>query len=459
MTITDSESAVKLLRNVGYYRLSGYSYILRQRDLSQGALPNARISKFVTGTCIEQVNDIYEFDRGLRKLVFDAIERVEVAMRFSIGHILGQSHAFAHRDPLALHSKFTRLEGAEENLRYSGWLDSKHASWLRDLDREENRSQEAFVLHFDKKYGKPLPVWVATEIISFGTLGRLYGGLNQADRTRIAADLLVLNAIPNGDSATLSNWLNHLRYIRNTCAHHARLWNRVMSTKLNAPTIPDLQHLAPLPVRNKVYGTLAVLGYLLERLDPGNGWRMEILDYIEKGLKLTNQNHASMGFPDDWESLEIWQEYYEPIGTATLQRKSLQDGFESRSTSMTAAFLRPNEDDPRKRSSLVRWLRSKHKIIGLKLSSTLEYPSFQIDEDSHTVYPLVEKANQAIFKYLQTTTDSSHEDWLDNTSWEVAQWWMTPAVEAGGRTPFQLHEDGLLTESLLDEMIDRLNRD
>ncbi|MBK5238815.1 MAG: Abi family protein [Actinomycetales bacterium] len=25
-------------------------------------------------------------------------------------------------------------------------------------------------------------------------------------------------------SQRFSNWLNHIRYVRNTCAHHSRLW-------------------------------------------------------------------------------------------------------------------------------------------------------------------------------------------------------------------------------------------
>lgn len=458
MVVSDPESASSLLRNVGYYRLSGYSYLFRQRDLSQGAAPDARLSSFIGGTTIELVNDVYQFDRGLRRLVFDAIERVEIALRFSIGHILGQSHAFAHRDPSALHSRFTGLEGAQDNLRYSGWLDSKHAEWLRDLDREEKRSQEAFVLHFDKKYGKPLPVWVVTEILSFGTLGRLYGGLNQAHRERIAEDLLVLNAVPNGDSATLANWLNHLRYVRNTCAHHARLWNRNISIKLNSPTgIPDLHHLAPLERRNKIYGTLAVLGFLLERLDPGNGWRTQLTDYITKGLTRIKQSPASMGFPDDWEDLDIWNEDYKPVGDLTLQHKMIQDGFESQPTGETSLLLRPNEPDRKKRAAWVRWLRSQHLLLGLKLSSTIEYPSFQLDNKTQAVIPIVAEANRQVFKFLASSTDSDQEGWLDQTSWEVARWWMTAAPEGGDRTPLQLQEDGALTENLLGQIIARLS--
>lgn len=453
MIIDDPAQASMLLRNVGYYRLSGYSYIFRERDRSEEASSDARLSEFTSGTTLERVNAIYQFDRGLRRLVFDAIERIEVALRFSIGHVLGQSHAFAHRDPLALHSKFTRLEGTEENLQYSRWLDSNHAGWLRDLDREERRSQEAFVVHFNTKYGNPLPVWVVTEILSFGTLGRLYSGLNQAHRERIAEDLLVLNAVPSGDSTTLTNWLNHIRYVRNTCAHHARLWNRNISIKLNAPTsIPDLQHLAPPERRDKIYGTLAVLAFLLGRLEPENKWRKEITEYITAGLSLTNQSHKSMGFPDDWADLDIWKEAYKPVGDVTLARKQILDEFESRPSGETSRLLRPNEPDRKTRTAFVTWLRKKHKLLGLKLSTAVEYPSFQIDVKNNDVLPIVAKANTLQFEYRATMADFKKEGWLDESSWEVARWWVTPAEECEGRTPLEQLAKGWLTDEILEKM-------
>jgi abortive infection bacteriophage resistance protein len=36
----------------------------------------------------------------------------------------------------------------------------------------------------------------------------------------------------------LSFWLHSISYIRNICAHHSRLWNRVCTIK---PTIPNAQ--------------------------------------------------------------------------------------------------------------------------------------------------------------------------------------------------------------------------
>lgn len=71
-----------------------------------------------------------------------------MALRFRVGHLLGQSHPLAHRDPEALHSEFTGFGRSNDNLKYSTWLDSNHADWLREVDREESRSQEGFVQHF-----------------------------------------------------------------------------------------------------------------------------------------------------------------------------------------------------------------------------------------------------------------------------------------------------------------------
>ncbi len=57
------------LRDVSYYRLSAYWHTFKRPDES-----------LVPGTTLEQVWRRYVFDRHLRLLVMDAIERVEVAI-------------------------------------------------------------------------------------------------------------------------------------------------------------------------------------------------------------------------------------------------------------------------------------------------------------------------------------------------------------------------------------------
>lgn len=72
----DSTEAASWLAHVGYYRLSGYWYSYREMSDE----PKKRLDTFVAGTNFHDVTLLYEFDRKLRSLLFDGIERLEVGL-------------------------------------------------------------------------------------------------------------------------------------------------------------------------------------------------------------------------------------------------------------------------------------------------------------------------------------------------------------------------------------------
>lgn len=74
MHIPDRDRAKRYLRHIGYYRLSPYIIPFRQAG-SQDLQP---------GTSFDQILELYMFDRALRTLVTDALERVEVAVRAAV---------------------------------------------------------------------------------------------------------------------------------------------------------------------------------------------------------------------------------------------------------------------------------------------------------------------------------------------------------------------------------------
>lgn len=67
LLVTDKEKAIRWLRRIGYYRLTGYLYPFRDAN---GA--------FLESASIEYALSLYVFDKKLRLLVLDAIERIEV---------------------------------------------------------------------------------------------------------------------------------------------------------------------------------------------------------------------------------------------------------------------------------------------------------------------------------------------------------------------------------------------
>ena len=140
LEVTDSASAISYLDRIGYYRLGGYWYPFRQN----GPEPDlVKSDDFVAGTHFSDALNLYVFDKKLRLLVLDALERIEVAIRVDLAHILGQRDTFAYTDSQWFDGRFTRPRGRQGK--------SDHDQWLERYDRLVSRSKETFIRHYKNK--------------------------------------------------------------------------------------------------------------------------------------------------------------------------------------------------------------------------------------------------------------------------------------------------------------------
>ena len=73
LLITDTIRAEAYLQNIGYYRLSAYM-------LPFLSMPKTD-HQFKSGTTFDNVLDLYRFDKKLRVLLFNEIEKIEIAFR------------------------------------------------------------------------------------------------------------------------------------------------------------------------------------------------------------------------------------------------------------------------------------------------------------------------------------------------------------------------------------------
>lgn len=100
--IEDRGRAASVLQAVGYYRLTGYLYPFRESEPYVDDEGRGRIrvlSNYRAGTTLRHAEDVIDFDRRLRMLVMDGVERIEVAVRMRIGYVLGRRSPFAYEDP------------------------------------------------------------------------------------------------------------------------------------------------------------------------------------------------------------------------------------------------------------------------------------------------------------------------------------------------------------------------
>lgn len=304
LVITDIAKAEACLARIGYYRLSAYWYPFRQSepffDPATGQNKIRILEAFKAGTKFSDILELYVFDKKMRLLVLDALERVEIAVRTDIALLLGQHSPTAHRDPSLLHGTFARR--VDQKI---GRI--RHQDWLERVDLSFARSKEDFVVHFKNKYaGSHLPIWMSVELWDFGALSHFYTGLTIKDRATISQRYGVTSP------GVLETWLRCLNDIRNICAHHARLWNRPRPSLPSLQArgeLPELDHLHNLPAGAlaRLYPGLAILQVLLKVINPTSSWSKRLGEHVATLPKTPVVDLASAGFPANWQALPLWK--------------------------------------------------------------------------------------------------------------------------------------------------------
>lgn len=176
----------------------------------------------------------------------------------------------------------------------------KHTQTLDKIREEFNRSDAQFIHAFKRKYNDPLPPsWTIFEIISFGAVSRLFSVMKPGRSKREIANYFGI------DDRTLISWIHGLVYVRNVCAHHARLWNRVLRIQPAIPQGTRFQWLNNTSIpNNRVYYILSIILYLLNGISEANSMKGDFKSLL---AKYPNIDPRAMGFPTRWEREPIWR--------------------------------------------------------------------------------------------------------------------------------------------------------
>lgn len=300
------DDAAALLKAIGYYRLTGYLYPFKESEQyvdEDGRTRTRVLSPYRPGTTLQQVAAVIDFDRRLRMLVMDGVERIEVAVRMRVGYVLGRASAFAHEDPATFTEAFTTT-GSDP---VSGQpVPSSHARWLQRIGERRANSDEQFVAHFRQKYDGRMPIWALTEILELGQVSVLYRGLNQQDAEEIAQAF----GVPT--KKVMVSWLASLNYVRNVAAHHARLFNRKLQHAPARPKvgqIPLLDHLRDARTAKGVFGAynaLSVIAYLLRSIAPETAWSDRLIELLRTFPTSQVLTIESLGVPHGWDTQDLW---------------------------------------------------------------------------------------------------------------------------------------------------------
>lgn len=267
MIIGDESMARLYLNNISYYRFSIYCFPFQ--------ISNADGDQtLVDGTSFEKVLSLYVFDRQLRLIVMDAIERIEVSVRAQFTNHMGLTH------------------GPHGYLESSLYNDGQHRGLISKLNDQVRRTRDDFIKKYSETYSSPdlPPIWMASEVMSFSLLSNFLNNLkHRADQNAIARTYDL-------DGKFLASILHHMSHVRNICAHHGRLWNRFLTVTMSQQNRSKKLNLvmSESTDKHRIYDTLVVLDYMLSIVAPEAKWRDRMFAHLQTCPLPTFEE---MGFP------------------------------------------------------------------------------------------------------------------------------------------------------------------
>ena len=271
LAVDDKKLAEHYLTYIGYYRLSGYwRYFTDVGDPKR--------EKFYSGVTFQKVLDLYTFDRKLRTLLMDALERIEIAFKATVSH------------------EGAMLKGPSWLCDPSNFGHALHGSVLADIDlaigKDKDKHQHLFINHFYSSYSDERPpCWMVFEAQSFGAVSRTFKASRGEIQTAVAKHFGVHRSV-------LESWMHSLAFARNVCAHSGRLCNRTFTIK---PKMPHTFRAEGAP--DRLYAICCIIHHLMKMISDGTKWSDRLKALVAERGECTLE---SMGFPKDWETNEFW---------------------------------------------------------------------------------------------------------------------------------------------------------
>ena len=283
--LADKDNLVSKLKVVNYDRLAWYWYGFKETDDNLRFEPN---------TTFEMVWQSYRFDRRLRLLVMDAIERVEIAIRTQVVNF----HVLRY-------GAFGYLK--KSNFKYPNRVfDTGKALNRFSVEYCQKSMNDPLIEKYKENYSeeKYFPFWKLVELLNFGWMKNIFLAVDNDISAEIIKPFDIRKDI-------MKSWLESLRIVRNICAHHSRLFNRrklydvKMPPRKHSPDWYEPVKIATSVNKGKLFPILTILGYMLKVIIPESGWMSRLTELLEnKNFEIVPKN--IMGFPENWESSPLW---------------------------------------------------------------------------------------------------------------------------------------------------------
>lgn len=285
LNVTDKTSAIDIIKRIGYYHLSSYMRNF-QKDEQHNFRENVEFS---------DIYNLYKFDQELRHITFNAIEKIEIAYRTAISNVMCKkygSHWFNNTEAF-ITSRFDK-----KNNKNIDYIEETRSIILKEIKKKDNDYAETFIANYYKKYSTPdvPPFWMVAETLTIGALNKIYQKINWEYKKEIVKYLGFDEDIK---IISKSNWLFALSVVRNICAHHSRLFNRVFRI---APTTPEKVIELKYNTNRDYYHIAMVINYYLSTMSFDVSFEHNLQTLLKRYPQI---DKTKMGFPKDWTNFTI----------------------------------------------------------------------------------------------------------------------------------------------------------
>lgn len=265
--IIPNENRLKhYLKHIGYYRLSGHFKAFQDNDNTFNEID------------FETILQTYIFDRKIRLLLLDAIERIEISFKAQICDqmcfISADSLWYSKKENFAQDKHGKSFETVNDRIK--GAIENSKEIWINEYESKNGK-------------GSKPPSWMICNILTFGQLSTVFSNLANPYQKRIAKNYGLTGKV-------LRTWMRSLTSVRNICAHHNRLWNRSLDASFFTPKFLKSYELDPA----KLFFTLVSVSILMNKISPGSEWSLEVKKLLVEFSKVPREK---MGFPKNWETI------------------------------------------------------------------------------------------------------------------------------------------------------------
>lgn len=283
----DEHHAESLLKKYSYFSLvSGYKTLFKQQD-----------GTYFSGTTIDDIWALYQFDDNLRDVFFHSIEIVEKHIKSLLSHAFVEEYGDDQGQYLT-------------PLNYDSRNDYKREKEIKKLISTFSNavtppSDHKYIDHQWSKH-KNVPLWASMKAITFGSVSKMFSLCLPKIQSGVSKEFADVSP------EMLAGMLDMLTRVRNVCAHNERLYDfsvekrrAIQDTPVHAslriPRTPSGRYKLG---KTDLFAALICFKYLLDDADfkravSGIDGALSLLFSRTKKIP-PNKILSCMGFPENW---------------------------------------------------------------------------------------------------------------------------------------------------------------